>query len=173
MGSEIQAKIKMLLDMNETEELPEVQNRLQELKDVLAEFLSEYQQIQEDVNSLTTDWEHLKKQINEISSSLDLAKEMLPAENDSDTSKTIWEKRKIGLEVQEKINAIENQIDVIEGELSIFKQCQDLMETVQFFRQVQKKFESTSLKCKNLLQNCEDSIFKRFKDLIESSEKEF
>ena len=171
--SEIQAKIKMLLDMNETEELPEVQNRLQELKDVLAEFLSEYQQIQEDVNSLTTDWEYLKKQINEISSSLDLAKEMLPAENDSDTSKTIWEKRKTGLEVQEKINAIENQIDTIEGELSIFKQCQDLMETVQFFRQVQKKFESTSLKCKNLLQNCEDSIFKRFKDLIESSEKEF
>ena len=138
--SEIQAKIKMLLDMNETEELPEVQNRLQELKDVLAEFLSEYQQIQEDVNSLTTDWEHLKKQINEISSSLDLAKEMLPAENDSDTSKAIWEKRKIGLEVQEKINAIENQIDVIEGELSIFKQCQDLMETVQFFRQKEPNF---------------------------------
>ena len=61
----------------------------------------------------------------------------------------------------------------MEGDLAIFKQCQDLMETVQSFRQLQKKFEIIASKCKSLIASQEIVLLKRFKDLIETGEKEF
>jgi chromosome segregation ATPase len=163
----------MLLDMNETEDIPEVNNRLQELENILTDFQSEYQNIQEDVNSLANDWESMKKQISQVGSDLDSIKEALPVDSESDSNVTIWKHREAANEALSKINNIENQIDVMEGDLAIFKQCQDLMETVQYFRQLQKKFEFTASNCKNLISSHENVLFKRFKDLIESCEKEF
>ena len=132
--SEIQSKIKMLLDMNETNEIPELKSRLQELEDFLSDFQSDYHNIQEDVNSLSNDWESMKKQIGQVGNELDAIKEALPPESDSDSNSAIWKNRETCQQVLSKLNNIENQIDVMEGDLAIFKQCQDLMETVQSFR---------------------------------------
>merc|ERR1712020_210502 len=100
---------------------PQVQNRLQELQDVLTEFQVEYEKIQEEVNSLGNDWESLKKDVNQVSTELDLTKETMPTENiENDSHQIVWGKRQSACVILEKMNEIENKIDFIEGELVIF-----------------------------------------------------
>ena len=53
-----------------------------------------------------------------------------------------------------------------------FKNNQDLMETVQHFRQVQKKLEATAAKAKQVQTLQEDAVLKRFKDGVEAAVKE-
>ena len=67
---------------------------------------------------------------------------------------------------------LEVRIDEAESELNTFTSDQDFLETVQSFRNLQKKHDSLTNRAKQVATTHEDVIFKRFKDGVEAANKE-